>query len=93
MRTFEIAAIGGFMIAEDTEEHRELFGDEGECVLYFSDAREAAEKSLWAMRHSNERQRMAAASTAAIPSNPATIFDHDAANQRISDTSRRPSSF
>src|SRR5262245_51736092 len=61
MRSFEIAAIGGFMIAEDTLEHRELFGHEGECVLYFRNGREAIERAGWAMQHPNERRRMAAA--------------------------------
>jgi spore maturation protein CgeB len=37
MRSFELPAIGGCMLVEDTEEHRELFGMEGESVFYFSD--------------------------------------------------------
>jgi spore maturation protein CgeB len=49
------------MIAEDTGEHRELFGEEGECVLYFGGAREAIKKANWALGHASERRRMAAA--------------------------------
>jgi spore maturation protein CgeB len=59
MRSFEIPAVGGFMIAEDTTEHRELFGEESHCVLYFSTPEEAAEKSRWAVAHPLERRRMA----------------------------------
>jgi len=36
MRSFEIPAIGACMLAEDTPEHRELFGAPGEAVEYFS---------------------------------------------------------
>ena len=61
MRSFEIPAVGAFMIAEDTEEHRELFGPEGECVLYFANPAEAARKADWALAHPDERRRMAAA--------------------------------
>lgn len=62
MRSFEIPAIGGFMIAEDTAEHRELFGDPGKAVLYFRTPQEAAELALWAIAHPDERRRMALAS-------------------------------
>ena len=61
MRTFEIPAVGGLMIAEDTAEHRDLFGPEGECVLYFSSPAEAASKARWAIDHPEDRQRMAEA--------------------------------
>lgn len=40
MRSMEIAACGGCMLAEDTAEHRALFGEDGDCVRYFSDAHE-----------------------------------------------------
>lgn len=59
MRTFEIPAIGGFMIAEDTSDHRHIFGPEGECVLYFRSPTEAAQKAQWALNHPKERQAMA----------------------------------
>lgn len=36
MRTFELAAVGGCMLVEETAEHRELFGDEDACVRYFT---------------------------------------------------------
>jgi spore maturation protein CgeB len=61
MRSFEIPAVGGFMIAEDTAGHRDIFGEEGQCVLYFKTAQEAAEKSYWALNHPEERRRMAIA--------------------------------
>jgi spore maturation protein CgeB len=35
MRSFEAAAIGGCIIAEDTPDHRELFGPEGHAACYF----------------------------------------------------------
>lgn len=59
MRSFEIPAIGGFMIAEDTADHRDMFGEEGTCVLYFGDAAQAAVKIQWALAHPAERQLMA----------------------------------
>jgi spore maturation protein CgeB len=34
-RSFEIAAVGGCMLAQDIDEHREIFGSEGEAVVYF----------------------------------------------------------
>lgn len=66
MRTFEIAAIGGFMLAEDTAEHRDLFGPEGECVLYFANAAHAVEKIGWALIHVDERERMSSAAQTRI---------------------------
>jgi spore maturation protein CgeB len=61
MRSFEIPAIGGFMLAEDTVEHREIFGEEGRCVLYFNTPEAAVEKARWALAQPNERDRMARA--------------------------------
>lgn len=61
MRSFEIPAAGGFMLAECTQEHRDLFGAEGECVLYFRSPGEAAEKCRWALSRPEDRLRMATA--------------------------------
>ena len=36
MRTFELPAVGGCMLVEDTDDHRSLFGSDGECVRYFA---------------------------------------------------------
>jgi hypothetical protein len=35
MRSFEAAAIGGCIVAEDTPDHRELFGPDGHAACYF----------------------------------------------------------
>jgi spore maturation protein CgeB len=60
MRSFEIAAAGGCMLAQDTEEHREIFGPEGEAVVYFRDAKEAAQRARALLCDSSERKRLAA---------------------------------
>jgi len=75
MRSFEIPAIGGFMLAEDTEEHRELFGTEGECVLYFASGREAIVKANWALQNPSERRRMSSAAHQRIVRNPNSYLD------------------
>ena len=66
MRSFEIPAVGGFMLAEDTDEHRTVFGPDGQCVLYFTHARDAATKARWAIDHPAERRRMARAAHALV---------------------------
>jgi spore maturation protein CgeB len=60
MRSFEIAAAGGCMLAQDTDEHREIFGPEGEATIYFGDAKEAAEGTRALLYDSSERRRLAA---------------------------------
>ena len=37
MRTFEAPAMGACLAMEDTEEHRAIFGEDGDNVVYFSD--------------------------------------------------------
>jgi hypothetical protein len=59
MRTFEIPAIGGCMLTEDTDEHRELFGDEGRAVLYFKTAEEMVHKAGLLLSDSGGRKRLA----------------------------------
>ena len=60
MRSFEIAAVGGCMLAQDTDEHRQIFGLEGEAVVYFRDAKEAAQRARRLLCDSSERKRLAA---------------------------------
>jgi spore maturation protein CgeB len=66
MRSFEIAAIGGCMLAEDTVEHREIFGPDGEAVVYFRTAREAAERARSLLADPAERARLSAVVRARI---------------------------
>lgn len=59
MRTFEVPALGACMLVEDTEEHREIFGEENSTVLYFRQLDELFEKLRWLLVHSEERNRLA----------------------------------
>jgi spore maturation protein CgeB len=60
MRSFEIAAIGGCMLAEDTEEHRTIFGGDGDSVHYFRTPKQAAALARVLIDHPAERARLAA---------------------------------
>jgi hypothetical protein len=62
MRTFEVPAIGASMLVEDTEEHREIFGEEGKAVVYFNDIDQLIEKARWLKENVEECQRLAGAS-------------------------------
>jgi len=61
MRTFEIPAMGGCLLAESTPDHRELFGEESKAALYFENIPEMVEKTRWLLDHPVERRRLAAA--------------------------------
>ena len=58
MRTFEVPAIGSCMLTEDTEDHRTLFGPEGESVLYFNTIPEMVTKAVWLAGNPSERARL-----------------------------------
>ncbi len=61
MRTFEIPAIGTCMLTEDTQEHREIFGEEGKATVYFRTIPEMIEKLRWLLDNPQERLRLARA--------------------------------
>lgn len=61
MRTFEVPAIGACMLMENTDEHREIFGEEGKSVVYFQTIDEMIKKLRWLSAHDDERQRLAGA--------------------------------
>ncbi|HUJ10285.1 MAG TPA: glycosyltransferase [Verrucomicrobiae bacterium] len=58
MRSFELPAMAGCLLAEDTEEHREIFGDDGEAVAFFRTREEMVEKLRWLLAHEDARQRL-----------------------------------
>lgn len=59
MRSFEVPAIGACMLTEDTQEHRELFGKEGEAVLYFKSIDEMTCKAKQLFNDNDLRSRLA----------------------------------
>ncbi|MBI3316138.1 MAG: glycosyltransferase, partial [Candidatus Omnitrophica bacterium] len=59
MRTFEIPAIGGCLLAEDTEDHRVLFGAEGERVVYFKSPEDLVRSVSRLVNDEKERVRLA----------------------------------
>jgi spore maturation protein CgeB len=61
MRTFELPAMGTCMVVEDTEEHREIFGPEGECVVYFQTAEEMLAAVRGLVADDGARARLAVA--------------------------------
>lgn len=61
MRSYEIPAIGGCMLVEDTAEHRVLFGDDGECVRYFRDAADLPARARELLADPQQRARLAQA--------------------------------
>jgi hypothetical protein len=58
-RSFEIPAIGTFMLAERTPEHQFLYGD-GVGAAFFSGEDELVQKARYYLDHPEERRRIAA---------------------------------
>lgn len=75
MRSYEVPAMGGCMLTEDTPEHREMFGAEGECTVYFQSLTSMVEKARWLLEHEDERRRLAAAAHARITGGRNTYAD------------------
>jgi spore maturation protein CgeB len=59
MRTFEIPAMKACMVVEKTQDHLELFGPEGNAVLYFDSIPEMVEKVRWLLQRPEERHILA----------------------------------
>jgi spore maturation protein CgeB len=75
MRSFEGAAMGACMLAEDTPDHREIFGPEGEAALYFSTMGEMTTKAGWLIANADERATLGRAARVRIESRRDTYRD------------------
>ncbi|MCG3175164.1 MAG: hypothetical protein MOGMAGMI_00086 [Candidatus Omnitrophica bacterium] len=75
MRSFEIPAVGGCLIAEDTAEHRALYGEDGRCVRYFKGITDAAALIRRLLDAPEERRRLAEAAHRLIRSGGHTYTD------------------
>ena len=58
MRTFELPAIGACMLVEETQEHREIFGNNRECVVYFNGTDQMVDQLKWLLENNDERARL-----------------------------------
>lgn len=59
MRSFELPALGACILAEDTADHRELYGPEGEAACYFRDPDEMIAKLRSLVADPTLRRRLA----------------------------------
>lgn len=75
MRSFEVPAMGGCLLLQDTAEHRSLFGAHRESALYYGDADSVVAETRWLLDHPDERDRIAAHEGAAIVGGANTYAD------------------
>lgn len=59
MRSYEAPAMRACMVVEKTGDHLDLFGPEGQAVLYFHSVSEMIEKVSWLLERPAERRRLA----------------------------------
>ncbi len=86
MRTFEVAAMRGCMLAEYTDEHREILGDDGETVVYFRSPEQMIDRLRWLLEHDDERRRLGSAVQARITGGRNTYKDRLEAMLTVSTT-------
>lgn len=75
MRSYEVPAMRGCMLSEDTPEHRRLFGAEGEAVLCFASIEEMVTKTRWLLQHPSEQERLAVSAHRIITTGKHTYKD------------------
>lgn len=66
MRTFEAPASGACLLAEDTPEHRDIFGADGQAAFFFGSVEEMVEKARMLVNDAPCRKRVAEAGHALI---------------------------
>jgi hypothetical protein len=75
MRTFEVPAMGGCMVVEDTAEHREFFGAPGDAVIYATSVNEMIDAARALVNDPARRQRLADRSHRLVAEGPFTYAD------------------
>jgi spore maturation protein CgeB len=75
MRTFELPAIGACMLVESTAEHHEIFGEDGDAVVFFRNESELLERLRWLLVHEDQRRRLARTAHERIVSSHHTYRD------------------
>ncbi len=75
MRSFEVPAMGGCMLVEETDEHRDLFGENDVVVRYFQSAGGLAQAAAGLLANPSLRRRLAAAALAWIGAHRHTYRD------------------
>jgi spore maturation protein CgeB len=75
MRSFEIPAMGGCLLAEDTPDHRHLFGDESGAAVYFNSTEAAVQKARDLVRDAARRHELAAAAHCLVTTGRHTYAD------------------
>lgn len=75
MRSFEIPACGACGVAEDSDEHRAMFGPDGEAVLYFRTPEELVRRVKEAFGNLELRAKLRANAHRAITGKPNTYVD------------------
>jgi spore maturation protein CgeB len=84
MRSFEAAAIGGCILAEDTTDHRELFGPEDIAARYFSTPTELVQQARILASDGEARRRLSFRLQDRMASGGHTYADRLAAMVRLS---------
>jgi spore maturation protein CgeB len=75
MRTFEVPAMKGCLLLEDTEEHRGLFGADGEAVCYFSNLEELVARARALISNPTLRDRLSTRAHALVVNGGHTYAD------------------
>ena len=75
MRSYEVPAMGGCLLAERTSDHERLFGRDGERVFFADTPADAVSKVRWLLANPSERDRLAVAAHDLITSGRHTYAD------------------
>lgn len=79
MRSFEVPAMQGCLLAERTADHVDLFGADRDAVVYFDGGAGMVEAARWILLHPTERDRLAARAAGVVRAGRHTYADRLAA--------------